>query len=61
LILIWIYGKLKLIILISASVSLKLNYDELWNEFEQVKIRFDAVKTKIGNTPITKIIIAEAY
>ena len=45
---------------LSASVSLKLNYDELWNEFEQVKIHFDAVKTKIGNTPITKIIIAEA-
>lgn len=45
---------------LSASVSLKLNYNELWNEFEQVKIHFDAVKTIIGNTPITKIIIAEA-
>jgi hypothetical protein len=45
---------------LSSSVTLSLNYAELWNEFNQVETYFDAVKTIIGDTPITKIIIAEA-
>jgi hypothetical protein len=45
---------------LSSSVPLNLNYDELWLEYINVKSHFDYVKELIGDTPIKKIIIAEA-
>ena len=45
---------------LSSSVTLNLNCDELWLEYINVERHFENVKSLIGNTPITKIIIAEA-
>jgi hypothetical protein len=45
---------------LSSSVNLNLNYDELWLEYENINEHFEKVKELIGDTPIKKIIIAEA-
>jgi len=45
---------------LSSSVTLNLNYDELWLEYINVERHFENVKRLIGNTLIKKIIIAEA-
>ena len=45
---------------LSSSVNLNLNYDELWQEYENINEHFEKVKELIGDTLIKKIIIAEA-
>jgi hypothetical protein len=45
---------------LSSSVNLNLNYDDLWLEYENINEHFEKVKELIGDTPIKKIIIAEA-
>jgi hypothetical protein len=45
---------------LSSSVNLNLNYDELWLEHKNINEHFEKVKELIGDTPIKKIIIAEA-
>jgi hypothetical protein len=45
---------------LSSSVTLNLNYDDLWLEYENINEHFEKVKELIGDTPIKKIIIAEA-
>jgi hypothetical protein len=45
---------------LSSSVTLNLNYDEIWLDYNNIESHFDYVKQLIGGTQITKIIIAEA-